>query len=1109
MMGRTGEARTFALDRQAIEQLCGAASTMRGEAYMKAGQVLSVRREAGGSGYRAIVRGARGDRHEVELAWNDTDEIGASCGCDAYSPMAYCKHIAAALLKLAADEAEAAGTSDAGEETITEKDIHLTKQAIFLFDRVLTRQAAGSIHDTEDDLADAAELEVEYACKIVKSFTNKPMFALSMKIGVTRMYIVQRIKDFLAHVGAGTAMPFAKHFSYDPTEHIFRDNDSRIVSLLIEAMKVEEIYKDLFHSFSSYSHREERILVVPPAIWEKLLPLLERANVTYEDKNVGVQKFETMSGALPISAQLSRAGEGYQLEIDGLKNSIIMEDYGHAVVNGLLFKADPGQLKRIADLKKMFHYEKQARLLIVPEQIEPFIDRVVRGLKQIVDVRISPQIADKIINPPLNARLYLDFEDDRLQARLEYVYADIVISPLPQRDVKNARDDVILMRDLDRENRIMALIERASFKFNGKDVYLDHEDDVYDFLYGILPQLGDDVDIVATESVRTIMGAVAYEPKARLDVDPLTNWLEVSFDMEGLEERDIQQLMRNLAEKKKYYRLPGGQFLSLEQESFKEINRLFDELDLKKPDMGTAEGNRIRLPAVRGFQLMEPFGNSTRNVQLGKALRKLWDNLRNPDNLDFDVPASLDPVLRDYQKYGFQWMKTLSHYKLGGILADDMGLGKTIQSIAYMLSEKDADAKDNGSDGKAAPAPVLIVSPASLIYNWERECKRFAPDLRTVVAAGDRQERNELLSDISAGDADVWITSYPLLRRDIEWYEKQHFRALFLDEAQAIKNYASLTSHAVRRLRAGQRFALTGTPIENSLDELWSIFEAIFPGLFSGKKSFSELPRDKVARIVRPFILRRLKSDVLKELPDKIESVQPSELTLEQKGLYLAYLERLQSDVVADLGQEGGFQRNRMKILAGLTRLRQLCCHPSLFLEGYEGSSGKLEQLMEIIEECQGSSKRMLIFSQFTSMLGLIRKELDDREVSYYYLDGSTPSEERLAMCDSFNGGSKDVFLISLKAGGTGLNLTGADTVVLFDLWWNPAVEQQAADRAHRIGQKKVVQVIKLVAQGTIEEKILELQQRKKDLIDDVIQPGEKNTSALTEEDIRELLEIK
>lgn len=371
--------------------------------------------------------------------------------------------------------------------------------------------------------------------------------------------------------------------------------------------------------------------------------------------------------------------------------------------------------------------------------------------------------------------------------------------------------------------------------------------------------------------------------------------------------------------------------------------------------------------------------------------------------------------MRDYQKFGFHWLKTLSHYRLGGILADDMGLGKTIQSIAYIASEMSTPVEEG-----MAPSPVLIVCPASLIYNWEREIKRFAPELRTIVAAGDPQERGGLMDDEGSQGTDVWITSYPLLRRDIDWYEKRTFRALFLDEAQAIKNYASLTAQAVRRLQAGQRFALTGTPIENSLDELWSIFEAIFPGLFGNRKSFNELSRDKVARMVRPFILRRLKSDVLKELPDKIESVQPSELSADQKRLYMAYLEKLQTEVVRDLSEDGGFQRNRMKILAGLTRLRQLCCHPSLFLEGYEGSSGKLEQLLELVEECRSSGKRMLVFSQFTSMLDIIRQELDGRDVPYFYLDGSTPAARRLEMCDAFNGGERDMFLISLKAGGRG-----------------------------------------------------------------------------------------
>lgn len=1089
VLGR--EVAKLSLTKQSIQELCDAASYMRGEAYFRSGQVISIKQEADGLGYRALVKGNEQTRYNVEVEINEDGEVNASCECTAYSPLSYCKHIAAVLMTLMDEEPEEG--LQQGEE-ISEKDSHLTRQVIFLFDRNLTQQSQLSQDDL--DFMDSQPLEVEFYCKVVKSFTSKPMFAISMKVGVSRLYIVQRIKDFLKHVDDSTPMMFAKHFTFDPVEHFFKEHDKQVIELLIEAMNAEEIYKDLFHSFSSYSLREERILVIPPAIWEKLLPKLGHVNISYEEKNTH-HRMEMMEGSLPISVQLNKAaGEGYQLEIEGLKNSIFLDNYGIAIVNGLFFKSDPEQLKRISDLKKMFHYEKNTRLLIAPEQIEAFIDRVVRGLKQFVNVEISPQIADKIVNPPLQAKLHLDFEEDRLLARLEYIYDDMIITPLPQKAMKNAREDVILMRDIDRENRIMSLIERSSFKFNGKEVYLDQEDDVYDFLYGILPQLDNDVEIYATNSVKDIMRTVEYQPRARLDVDIGTNWLEVSFDMEGMDEQEIQNLLRNLVEKKKYYRMPDGAFLSLEQETFKEIHRLFEELDLKRPEMN---GNRIRMPAIRGFQLMDQFGKAP-GVQLGKTLRKLWDNLRNPDNLDFEIPAVLDPVLRDYQKYGFQWLKTLSEYRLGGILADDMGLGKTIQSIAYIVSETSKEVEEG-----AASSPVLIVSPASLIYNWERECKKFAPQLRTVVAAGDRQERTELMSDMS--NTDVWITSYPLLRRDIEWYEKQSFRTLFLDEAQAIKNHASLTSHAVRRIQAGQRFALTGTPIENSIEELWSIFEAIFPGLFSGRKAFSDLPREKVARMVKPFILRRLKSEVLKELPDKIESVQPSELSTEQKQLYLVYLEKLQNDIVKDLAADG-FQKNRMKILAGLTRLRQLCCHPALFISGYEGTSGKLEQLLEIIEECQGSSKRMLIFSQFTSMLDIIRRELDERELPFFYLDGSTPSARRLEMCDEFNGGAKDIFLISLKAGGTGLNLTGADTVVLFDLWWNPAVEQQAADRAHRIGQKKVVQVIKLVAQGTIEEKMLELQQRKKDLIDEVIQSGEGALSSLTEDDIRELLEI-
>jgi SNF2 family DNA or RNA helicase len=329
-----------------------------------------------------------------------------------------------------------------------------------------------------------------------------------------------------------------------------------------------------------------------------------------------------------------------------------------------------------------------------------------------------------------------------------------------------------------------------------------------------------------------------------------------------------------------------------------------------------------------------------------------------------------------------------------------------------------------------------------------------------------------------------------------------------MDEAQYFKNHTTQTAQAVKAIEAGYRFALTGTPVENKLEELWSIFGAVFPELFPSKQAFNELTLEAVAKRVRPFLLRRLKSDVLQELPEKIESIQASELLPEQKQLYVGFLAKLQQETVKHLNEEG-FQKNRIRILAGITRLRQLCCHPALFVEGYEGSSAKFEQLLEMIEECQSAGKRLLIFSQFTEMLGLIGRELGYRGMPYFYLDGQTPAAERVALCSRFNNGERDLFLLSLKAGGTGLNLTGADTVILYDLWWNPAVEQQAADRAHRIGQKNVVQVIRLVTQGTVEDKMYELQQKKKNLIDEVIQPGQEALSSLSEQEIREILMIE
>jgi SNF2 family DNA or RNA helicase len=330
---------------------------------------------------------------------------------------------------------------------------------------------------------------------------------------------------------------------------------------------------------------------------------------------------------------------------------------------------------------------------------------------------------------------------------------------------------------------------------------------------------------------------------------------------------------------------------------------------------------------------------------------------------------------------------------------------------------------------------------------------------------------------------------------------------VFFDEAQAFKNPLTETARAAKKLQSDHRFALTGTPVENSLEELWSIFHVVFPELFRGLKEYSKLPRKNIARRIRPFLLRRLKEEVLSELPEKMESLESVELFPEQKKLYAAYLAKLRHDTLKHLDKDT-IRKNRIKILAGLTRLRQICCHPSLFVDGYKGKSSKFEQLKQIIKESRLSGRRVLIFSQFTKMLELISRELTKQGLPFFYLDGQTPAEERVEICDRFNRGERDLFLISLKAGGTGLNLMSADTVILYDTWWNPAVEEQAADRAHRIGQKNVVQVIKLVARGTIEEKMNELQEKKRHLVEAIIDSEDRMMAVLTEEDIREILMV-
>ena len=561
---------------------------------------------------------------------------------------------------------------------------------------------------------------------------------------------------------------------------------------------------------------------------------------------------------------------------------------------------------------------------------------------------------------------------------------------------------------------------------------------------------------------------------------------------------DLDAAYAAYRQKRKYVRLKDGTFLSEEAlDQAAQLEKVLESAGLSVEDAQRGD----EMPRERALYLEQALAQRKGvSLDVPKALSEWMRRLEDAQKTQVEAPRGLCAELRPYQRTGLSWLSALSDAGFGGILADDMGLGKTVQALALLLRER----------AYGRPVRALVVCPASLQLNWRSEAARFAPDLPCVALLGTAAVRQ---GQIEAWRDGILITSYDQLRRDVLAYRDMPLTHALLDEAQNIKNAASQAAKAVKTLNAAHRFALTGTPIENRLSELWSIFDFLMPGYLHAYKRFrerfeapivqdaDEQARQNLHLMVAPFILRRMKKDVLDDLPDKIETVMTSEMTPGQAKVYHAYAEKLMRDAESELADPQG----RMRLLAGLTRLRQLCCDPRLCLEGYDGGSGKLEQLLELVRDMAAQGHRMLIFSQFTSMLALLEDALHEAGFETLKLTGETDKAKRMALVEQFNGGDTPVFLISLKAGGTGLNLVGADVVIHYDPWWNTAAQNQATDRAYRIGQTKGVQVFSLIAAGTIEERIVLLQEEKKALSDGVLL-GEDSLFTVDAAALREIL---
>jgi SNF2 family DNA or RNA helicase len=805
----------------------------------------------------------------------------------------------------------------------------------------------------------------------------------------------------------------------------------------------------------------------------------------YADGLLGGYFLKKESPALTLHA--TKAKGGMRLRISPQVKAFETATAAYVCSEDDIYRMSRAEFKRMKPALELLNEED---VFFVTKDAAAFCSYVLPELGDRLRVDDPDQLLLNQIPLAPVVQFYLDVPGEMVvAAHAEFLYGEDKVTPfVPVREG--------FLRDARAERRAAQLLGRYLHQTPSGAYETADEEEVYRFLEEGIPALLAAGEVYLSEAFRNLQ---VPAPKVTVGVSVHGSVLDLDIDTGEFPAEELKGLLQSLRRKKRYHRLRDGRLLRLD-DSLNALDELNETLELSGTSLADAHAT---LPLYRAPSLDSALAGAG-NVRFNRddAFRRISRSFHSVQDSDYALPASLQGVLRKYQRDGYRWLRTLDSYGMGGILADDMGLGKTLQVLAYLLAMKE--------NGQNQSLPSLVVCPASLVLNWGEECAKFTPQLRCLTVDGGAARRADLA--LQFGEYDLIVTSYDLLRRDSERYETQAFYACILDEAQAIKNHATQKYRAVCRVNSRVRFALTGTPVENRLSELWSIFSFLMPGYLYPYKTFCErfekpIVQDGDEAAVRrlnqqtgPFLLRRMKADVLKELPPKIENVQHVALGEEQRKLYLAAVldakERLRAAKPED----------RMAVFAVLMRLRQICCDPRLVAENWTGGSAKLDACMELVTAAVESGHRILLFSQFTSMLALLEQRLDEEQISHFKLEGSTPKPVRAQLVRRFNAGEASVFLISLRAGGTGLNLTAADVVIHYDPWWNVAAQNQATDRAYRIGQQNTVQVYKLIAQDTVENKILELQQAKSDLAQSVTGTADGAIMAMKPDELLELL---
>lgn len=963
------------------------------------------------------------------------------------------------------------------------------------------------INNKEEELAQDGTSGIKLVPIFLYNDTDKKL-KVEFKIGNEQLTKINNLPDFFERMLNREKYKYNNVLEFIHEENAFEEQSRPLLKFLLKYAEIIKYANDVNNNYAYYGRNfNVNNVVLSNTGLDELFEILKGKTVEFETKT-GERKIKFIDEPIDIKFILEKSDENtYCLtpNIDVYGYDIFYgKNYSYFLIDNKMHKCLPKVENRNLELLEVYKKNYTQSIVFNENNLRNFFAIVVPKIKDNFEIKnIDKEQIEKYMPKDLYVKIYLDYnEKGYIVADVKFCYGNVEFNPIKNVNLEITRNAI-------QENEVLDTFVQTGFMLDSANarLVLANDEKIYNFLSKEIEDYMKKFEVLVAENFKK--KDIKKIKIKSIGVKIENNLLDINLEDFKFNIYEIKDIINKYKLRKKFYRLKDGTYISLEKNSSLDfLENLTDNIEIEDENV---EENSIKLPIYRALYLEKIFKNMPNtNIQKNEYYKNMISQIEDRQiDLSTKIPPKLNAELRTYQKIGYKWLRTLEQYKMGGILADDMGLGKTIQLLAVILSYVQKN--------KGNVKPSIIICPSSLALNWYNEIQKFTPTLKALVISDDYLERKRKIEEI--GKYQVIITSYDSLKRDIDLYENYCFKYVVADEAQYIKNNNTKNSKAIKTINAETKFALTGTPIENSLSELWSIFDFIMPGYLYKYKKFKELYEtpiikeqnedvmNKLKKQIEPFVLRRTKGEVLTELPDKTVTILNNEMSEEQYNIYMSYMAQARKEIMSQI-DINGFEKSQIKILSLLMRLRQICCHPKLFLREYEGESSKLNQCIEIIQDAVLGGHKILLFSSYTSMFEIIEEKLKNIGVKYLKLTGQTKVGERIELVDKFNTDENiKVFLISLKAGGTGLNLTGADMVIHYDPWWNLSAENQATDRTYRIGQKRNVQVYKLITKNSIEEKIYELQQKKAKLIDNMLSTDATFINKLSKDDILALFE--